>query len=520
MQSTAGGEPDVSVIVAVYNTMPYLTECLNSLVEQSIGTGRMEVVAVDDGSTDGSGKELDRFAERYPGVFTVVHQENSGGPAAPSNRALDLARGRYVFFVGADDHLGSEALERLVDAADRLDSDVVLGKMVGVGGRDVPGAVFERSSDDVTFLDSALAWAISNTKLFRRAHIEELGLRFDEDLPVLSDEPFTMEACFRARRVSVRADYDYYFAVRRADESNVTLSFRREDWLRATARAMAVTQRHTEPGRGRDWIHRRHCTSEMARILAPGFLDLPRDVRGRLCDGLGELVRLYCNDYVMARLTPVDRLCLRLAGRGAADAVAEVLRCPEPPLHLDGARAYAAYPSFRDPRLGLPDSWFDITRDVLPRWSEQTFAPAGVRWGEAALEVGTVGSLPDLTTFGADCVTGASELRGPDGQGERPLPVEFATHDEGTAVRLRVPLGELFPRQRAPWSEATIRVRATALDVTHDIPLPADLPARRHWHRLRPYDITAHPTDRGALTLRVTPVPVGQLVLRRARRHP
>ncbi|NEE53439.1 glycosyltransferase, partial [Streptomyces sp. SID8455] len=60
--------PDVSVVVAVYNTMPYLTECLNSLVRQSIGLDRLEIVAVDDGSTDDSGAELDRFAERYPGV--------------------------------------------------------------------------------------------------------------------------------------------------------------------------------------------------------------------------------------------------------------------------------------------------------------------------------------------------------------------------------------------------------------------------------------------------------------------
>jgi poly(ribitol-phosphate) beta-N-acetylglucosaminyltransferase len=98
--------PDVSVVVPVYNTMPYLTRCLTSLVEQSIGLDRMQVVAVDDGSTDGSGRELDRFAERYPDTFTVIHQANSGGPAGPCNRALDAATGRFVFFVGADDYLG------------------------------------------------------------------------------------------------------------------------------------------------------------------------------------------------------------------------------------------------------------------------------------------------------------------------------------------------------------------------------------------------------------------------------
>ena len=127
--------PDVTVVVAVYNTMPYLTRCLTSLVEQTIGLDRLEIVAVDDGSTDGSGAELDRFAAAYPGTVKVIHQPNSGGPAAPSNRALDLATGRYVFFIGADDYLGPEALERLVAAADRYGSDVVLGRMVGVNSR-------------------------------------------------------------------------------------------------------------------------------------------------------------------------------------------------------------------------------------------------------------------------------------------------------------------------------------------------------------------------------------------------
>ena len=75
--------PDVTVIIPVYNTMPYLTACLQSMVDQTIGADRMEVVAVDDGSTDGSGEELERFAADHPGLFTVLHQENSGGPAGP-----------------------------------------------------------------------------------------------------------------------------------------------------------------------------------------------------------------------------------------------------------------------------------------------------------------------------------------------------------------------------------------------------------------------------------------------------
>nr|WP_037887320.1 glycosyltransferase family 2 protein [Streptomyces viridochromogenes] len=115
--------PDVSVIIGAYNAMPYLTRCVTSVMEQTIGYDRIELIAVDDGSTDGTGAELDRLAQEFPGVMRVVHQANSGGPSAPRNAGLELARGRYVFFLDADDHLGPQALERMVAMADANGSE-------------------------------------------------------------------------------------------------------------------------------------------------------------------------------------------------------------------------------------------------------------------------------------------------------------------------------------------------------------------------------------------------------------
>ena len=208
--------PDVSVVLPVYNTMPYLTRCLDSLVEQSLGLDRIQVIAVDDGSTDSSPEVLDSYAERHPGSFQVVHQANSGGPAEPCNRGLELAGGRYVFFLGADDYLGPEALERLVRAATHWDSDVIFGRMVGVGGRYVDQRMFGASRREVDFLNSPLAFAVSNTKLFRRSLIEQHRIRYALDLRVSSDQPFTVAALLKSRRISVLSGYPFYYAVRRA----------------------------------------------------------------------------------------------------------------------------------------------------------------------------------------------------------------------------------------------------------------------------------------------------------------
>ncbi|MGW7518828.1 glycosyltransferase family 2 protein [Streptomyces sp. NPDC054796] len=355
------GEPDVTVVVPVYNTMPYLTGCLDSLVRQSIGQARMEVIAVDDGSTDGSGPELERYARAHPRLFRVLRQPNSGGPAAPSNRALDLATGRYVFFLGSDDYLGPEALARMVATADAHGTDIVLGRMVAVGGRDVPRLVFRSTECSLPADHWKLSWALSNTKLFRRSLIERHGLRYPEDLPAFSDQPFTLEALLRCERVSVLADYDYYFAVRREDAGNVTLRARHADRLRGLEAAMAVTERLSRPGPRRDSLNKRHFTWEAAQLFDEGFPGLDRELQERVVRSVGALAARHAHAALTARLDARLRVCLALARDGKLDALLDVVRAAPAggaggadgtgplPLRLcvEGDRAYARLPGFR-----------------------------------------------------------------------------------------------------------------------------------------------------------------------------
>ncbi|WP_052706905.1 glycosyltransferase family 2 protein [Streptomyces rubellomurinus] len=363
--------PDVTVVVAVYNTLPYLTACLDSLVGQSLAQqpGRMEVVAVDDGSTDGGGELLDEYAARHPGLFRVVHQANSGGPAAPTNRALDLARGRYVLFLGADDWLGEEALERLVAAADAWGSDVVVPKQVGVNGRLVPQGIFHADAESVRFTDSALAWALADTKLFRLDLIRRHGLRRDETLKVFSDQPFTLEACLRARKVSVLASYDCYHLVLREDRGNVTERAGVLDRLRGIAALQQVAAGIAEPGGELDAIRARSFAWDVPRLLADGFLLLDGAEQGRVCAEVARLVERFGAREVYDRLPVAVRLRLELAAAGRPEALRDQIRYEaahgEPPAVRDGRRHYAGYPAFRDARLGLPDELF-LLREEPP----------------------------------------------------------------------------------------------------------------------------------------------------------
>ncbi|MEU1180424.1 glycosyltransferase [Streptomyces sp. NPDC005820] len=402
--------PDVSVVVAVYNTMPYLTECLNSLIGQSIGRKRLEIVAVDDGSTDDSGRELDRFAALYPDTVKVIHQPNSGGPAAPSNRALDVASGRYVYFIGSDDYLGEEALERMVKCADANDSDVVVGKMVGTNGRYVHQALYKESVADVSLYDSALPFTLANTKLFRRDMVEKYHLRFPEHLPVGSDQPFTIEACVRARKISVVADYTCYYAVKRGDASNITYRADHLARLRATAEIMDFTAGLIEAGPDRDAVLRRHFTWELAKLVQDDFPSLDRDLQRQLCSGIGRLADVYFTDGLRDAMDVKRRVRIALAQALAIDELAEAISAEKehgaPPFLAEDGRAYARYPGFRDPRIGLADRVYELVGESVPGRLAQGTALLASGWeqqGEALTYTASV-RVPVLGDVGGSAL--------------------------------------------------------------------------------------------------------------------
>ncbi|GGR42736.1 hypothetical protein GCM10010251_69550 [Streptomyces aurantiogriseus] len=350
--------------------MPYLTECLNSLLGQSIGRDRLEIVAVDDGSTDDSGRELDRFAALHPDTVKVIHQPNSGGPAAPSNRALEVATGRYVYFIGSDDYLGEEALERMVKCADKNDSDVVVGKMVGTNGRYVHQALYKENAADVSLYDSALPFTLANTKLFRRELVEKYKLRFPEHMPVGSDQPFTIEACVRARKISVVADYICYFAVKRGDASNITYRADHLARLRCAAEIMDFTAGLIEAGPERDAVLRRHFTWELAKLIQDDFPGLDRELQRQICAGIARLADAYFTDGIRDAMDVKRRVRIALAHAGAIDELCEAITSEKEhgatPFVVEGERAHARYPGFRDPRIGLSDRVYQLLEESVP----------------------------------------------------------------------------------------------------------------------------------------------------------
>jgi glycosyltransferase involved in cell wall biosynthesis len=478
--------PVVSVIIPVYNTMPYLTACLDSLVDQSIGLDRLQVIAVDDGSTDGSSEVLNQYATQHPGSFMIIHQANSGSPAGPCNRGLDLATGQFVFFIGGDDYLGSETLERLVRAAALWESDVIYGRMVGEGGRYVDQRMFGASRRDVTFLGSDLAYTLSNTKLFRRSLLEDHGIRYALDLRVSSDQPFTVAALLKSRRTSVLSSYDFYHAVRRADDSNITYS---KHWSTRLSDVTALVDHLAglvEKGEVRDALFRRHFTWELSKLLRNELKDLPSDESQALTRGVAALASRYLTPGLSRRLIPKTRLPISLAQANDLDTLRRVLDYQSeqavPPLVLSAHRVFEWAPGFGDPECC--EDWYEVYADDFARLLRARVEPAAADVHDHELELnGRVG----VDAASSECIClglqrlGDTELTPASGRfplggarevdGAFPVNMDQPATGEWSELSSRIDLRCLFHRKAPPGVRWVIRMRANVGGWSYDLPI-------------------------------------------------
>ena len=113
--------PLVSVIIPVYNVEKYLEECVNSVINQTYKN--IEVILVDDGSTDSSGDICDEYV-MFDSRISVLHKAN-GGLSSARNAGMKKASGEWIYFLDSDDFLELDMLSHLVNLATRKQADIV-----------------------------------------------------------------------------------------------------------------------------------------------------------------------------------------------------------------------------------------------------------------------------------------------------------------------------------------------------------------------------------------------------------
>lgn len=344
---------DLTVIVPVYNTMPELRDCLDSLLDQDFGTDRYEIVAIDDGSTDGSGEVLDEYAAQHT-QLRVLHQENSGWPGQPRNRGLDCSHSRYVFFLDADDQLGRESLRRQVEFADRHSCDIVVPMLVSQPGEHPRGALWADTAVDADRV--ILFKTLSPQKLFRREFLDRHDLRFPEGVVPLEDGLMLTRAYLLAKRVSVLADYEYYYKRPRSQGGNISMGGKSpEPFIDSVGKIIDIVRTHTDDQDTADRIVLDIYRRKALKYLLPERVRrYPASVRQEWLHVVGALARERISSELEAQLPAEAQLrsqAARLGDMDVLNGLAEALNAGTLPARIEAGRVTTRLPGSHDAEI-------------------------------------------------------------------------------------------------------------------------------------------------------------------------
>lgn len=223
-----------SIIIPAYNAEAYLQRCLDSIFSQDFNG--YEVIVIDDGSTDGTAALL----EGYPQV-KVIHQENQG-MATARNRGLDAAQGDYILFIDSDDELMPHALSNL---APQINGEDIIGFGSSIYNEETQTIThyplhtthytlhtgwdyFNCHRLEATPVHFVCVWQ----RAYRRAFLEECGLRFVNGLRRAEDDLFTTMVMLHAKSVKTIANSLYIYHVRKGSITRTSNSkLDADSWL-------------------------------------------------------------------------------------------------------------------------------------------------------------------------------------------------------------------------------------------------------------------------------------------------
>ena len=190
----------VSVIVPIYNTAKYLPKCLDSIISQTYQN--LEIILIDDGSTDNSGKIADDYAKKDSRI-KVIHQKNQGQSAA-RNTGLSKVTGLFVSFVDSDDQIKPHFIDKLLSLYSDNISVAVCGHEFHFIKNNTSKFLYQSELNPRSKGESIKAYILKllaldgrmyscDNKLFRHSSIKKHHIMFDEKLNFAEDTKFVLE---------------------------------------------------------------------------------------------------------------------------------------------------------------------------------------------------------------------------------------------------------------------------------------------------------------------------------------
>jgi len=221
-EATFGNTPALSIIVPVYNTEPWLARCLDSLVNQTIKD--LEIIVVDDHSTDGSLDIIREYEKNEPRIHTIALEKNSGVSVA-RNAGLAIASGEYIGFVDSDDFVDLDFYEKLYIHAEATGADIVKGESVMVKN-DGNEKLYGPSSAAIRKNKAEFLYPFWSA-MYRTDFLTKNKLDFPTGIITSQDDVFLLKAVILANTIELVEGVYYHYIRREGSLDSSTLSARK-----------------------------------------------------------------------------------------------------------------------------------------------------------------------------------------------------------------------------------------------------------------------------------------------------
>lgn len=214
-------QPKVSIIIPVYNTEKYLKKCLLSIVQQTLK--EIEIILVNDGSTDDSAKILSCFA-KFDNRIKIINQENKKQGAARNN-GVSNANGEYIGYVDSDDWVDLDYYEKLYNTAKKYDSDIALATNIRIGNGKTKKRLNLKDEKEYISLNDKIK--VSNqfknecptNKIYKKDLLTKYNIIWPEGI-YCEDKLYTIKALFYSNKLATTPNTYYYYYRRKNSTVN------------------------------------------------------------------------------------------------------------------------------------------------------------------------------------------------------------------------------------------------------------------------------------------------------------
>lgn len=229
----------VSVIVPVYNVEKYLNRCVDSIVKQTLKD--IEIILVDDGSKDMSGKLCDEWEKRDKRI-KVIHKKNAGLGFA-RNSGIDIAKGKYICYIDSDDYIKLNTLENVISRLEKTNSDICYFGFIEKDSKiekkvNIPEKLYYSYNEKNEFIKNILGpeesekeetfcGVSSCTAILKKEILDKNNIRFLSERKILSEDIiYNLQICRKVNSISIEPNYYYYYC--HNDNNSLTTRYRED----------------------------------------------------------------------------------------------------------------------------------------------------------------------------------------------------------------------------------------------------------------------------------------------------